>query len=151
MLCYGHFQGVENNACMSKTPVNIAKEISGLSGEDLADRMGISAPHLSRMNTGKSPTTTEHIKKLAEICDVTEQEFYGLLAGDSSVSDRAARAVVGKNADEPLLIKSSIMDPSLEAAREIDRQYTNGKARSENFKVLLKAIYDFLEAENYGQ
>lgn len=151
MLCYGISQAVENNAYMSKTPVNIAKQISGLSGEALADLLGISAPHLSRMNTGKSPTTTEHIKRLAEICGVTEQEFYGLLAGDETVSNRAARAVVGKNADEPLLIKSAVMDPALEAARGIDRDYTNGKAKSENFKVLLKAIYDFLEAENYGQ
>ena len=147
MICYGFSQGFENNAYMSKTPVNLAKMLTGLKGEALADKMGISAPHLSRLNTGKSPTTTDHIKKLAEICDVTEKEFYALMAGDENVSSKAARAVVGSEADEPLLIKPDLMDEALDEARGIDRRHAGGLAKSENFKQLLNAIYKFIEAE----
>ncbi|MEP1930766.1 MAG: helix-turn-helix transcriptional regulator [Roseibium sp.] len=147
MWCYGFAQVFENNTYMSKTPVNLAKLLSGLTGEILAEQMGISAPHLSRLNTGRSPTTTDHIRQLAKICNITEQEFYALMAGDGNVTPRAARAIAGSAAVEPLLIKSDIMDAALEVARQIDRDCTGGRAKTENFKPLLYAIYKFLDNE----
>jgi transcriptional regulator with XRE-family HTH domain len=146
MWCYGITQGFENNAYMSKTPVNIALILSGLKGEDLADRMGISAPHLSRLKTGKSPTTNIHVQKLAEICGVTEQEFYRLMAGDETVSPKASRSVAGVDPDERLMFNSDWMEDALDAARSIDQKYANGRAKTEDFKPLLHAIYRFLEA-----
>lgn len=147
MWCYGISHLIENNALMSNTPVHLAKTLTGLTGEALAEQMGISAPHLSRLKTGRVPTTTDHIKKLATICGVTEQEFYSLLAGDEAVADNSSISVVGTTADEPLLFDGTLMNDALFSAREIDQKYTNGRSKSEHFNKLLYAIYEFLNSE----
>ena len=129
---------------MGKTPVKLASDLTGLKGEELAERLGVSAPHVSRLKTGKSPTTTDHIKKLAEICNVSEQEFYSLLAGDLDVRPGAGN-FAGVAADEPLLVESELFELAFEEARNLDQRYANGHAKSSSVKRLLYAIYRFIE------
>lgn len=144
---YGVTHKTGNNAHMSNSPVKIAKSISGLSGEELAAALGISAPHLSRLNTGKSKTNTDHIEKLAEICGISTEKFYALMSGDQSVAEDVTKTVTGTGSDQALLISSAVMDDALNEARDLDRKYAAGRAKSDNFKKLLFAIYTFIEAE----
>lgn len=144
---YGVTSLVRNNAPMIKTPVKLAIELTDMTGEELADKLGISAPHVSRLRTGKSPTTTDVISKLAEICGITVSEFYRLLAGDEEVRSQAARNVAGTEPDEPLQFKPQIFDLAVEETRRLDAMFANGQAQSKNFSTLMHAIYKFIDAE----
>lgn len=150
-LRYGVTQKLSNNTHMSNSPVKIAKSISGLSGEELAAQLGISAPHLSRLNTGKSKTNTDHIMKLAEICGISVEDFYALMSGDKAVAQSVTPSVTGTAPDEALLISSAVMDDALNVARDLDRKFAAGRAKSDNFKKLLFALYTFIEAEKSKQ
>ncbi len=144
---YGVTSPVRNNAPMIKTPVKLAIELTDMTGEDLADKLGMSAPHLSRLRTGKSPTSTDVIAKLAEICGITVSEFYRLLGGDDEVRSQAARNVSGTEPDEPLQFKPQIFDLAVEETRRLDAKFANGQAQSRHFSALMHAIYKFIDAE----
>ncbi|MCV0429282.1 MAG: helix-turn-helix domain-containing protein [Roseibium sp.] len=149
---YGVSHSLRNNARMIKTPVQLAIEIrkgSGhkITGEELADKLGISAPHVSRLKTGKSATTTDVIAKLAEICEITESEFYRLLGSDGDVRSEAAQNVSGTEPDEPLLFKPALFEAAVAETRKLDAKYAKGQAASKNFNALMHAIYKFIDAE----
>lgn len=145
--CYGVSQRVRNNAPMIKTPVKLAIEMTKCTGEELAEKLGISAPHVSRLRTGKSPTSTDVIAKLAEICGVSEPEFYRLLGGDTDVRPEASRGISGSEPDEPVLFKPALFDIAVEETRKLDAKYAKGAAQSKNFNKLMHAIYKFIDAE----
>lgn len=144
---YGVTSRVRNNAHMIKTPVKLAIELTDMTGEELADKLGISAPHVSRLRTGKSPTTTDVIAKLAEICGVTQSEFYRLLGGDENVRSEASQNVSGTEPDEPLQFKPHIFDLAVEETRRLDAKFARGQAQSKHFSALMHAIYKFIDAE----
>lgn len=133
---------------MSKTPVALGMELTGMKGETLAEAMGISAPHLSRLKTGKSETSTKHIKRLAEICGVSETEFYAMMSGDTrAISDASAKAVAGVPADEKLLIDPHAFRKAYKRAKEIENELLGGRGSSRDFAVILHEIYQDLIAE----
>ncbi|MFN3250092.1 helix-turn-helix domain-containing protein [Roseibium album] len=149
---YGLSREPGNNASMTKTPVQLALDLrkkSGvkMTGEELADKLGISAPHVSRLKTGKSDTTTGVIEKLAEICEISVSEFYRLLGSDGDVRSEAGQNVSGTVPDEPLLFKPPLFEIAVAETRRLDATYAKGQASQKNFNVLMHAIYKFIEAE----
>ncbi len=79
-----------NNDSMTKNPIKAAKKISGLTGEQLAEKIGISASYLSRLGSKDRPVKTDLIDKLAEAVGMSSAEFYGVMAGESVPPERTA-------------------------------------------------------------
>ncbi|WP_208996488.1 helix-turn-helix domain-containing protein [Pseudovibrio ascidiaceicola] len=75
---------------MTKNPVKVAKELSGLTGEQLAEKIGISASYLSRLGSKGRSIKTDLIDKLAEAVGMSTAEFYGQISNDSSSPERPA-------------------------------------------------------------
>lgn len=144
---YGVSSRVRNNAHMIKTPVKLAIELTSFTGEDIADKLGFSAPHVSRLRNGKSATSTDVISKLAEICGITESEFYRLLGGDDSIRSEITQKLSGTEPDEPILYNQALFDLAVEETRRLDALYANGTAKSKSFSTLMAAIYKFLSSE----
>ncbi len=75
---------------MTKNPIQVAKELSGLKGEDLAERIGISASYLSRLGSNSRSIKTQMLDKIAEALGMTTTEFYGYLEDSKSSETRPA-------------------------------------------------------------
>lgn len=131
---------------MVDTPIKLAKQLTGLTGEALAKRLGVSAPHLSRLANAKTPTSSRHIKKLAEICDISESEFYKLLGQSGEVAaEESGRKVMGVSPSELLLFDPEYFNLAHDEARRIDAKFAHGKSESMQFAKLQNAIYEFIE------
>ncbi|MGH0004103.1 helix-turn-helix domain-containing protein [Pseudovibrio ascidiaceicola] len=65
---------------MENNPIKVAKAITGLTGDELAERLDISPGYLSRMANNKRKVTTELIESLARICDLSLGDFYSAMA-----------------------------------------------------------------------
>jgi phage repressor protein C with HTH and peptisase S24 domain len=93
---------------MTKNPVKVAKELSGLKGEQLAERIGISAGYLSRLGSSKRAIKTDLIDKLAEVSGLTTADFYLHLSDEENapkptkLSDSAKVAALLQPATIPL-------------------------------------------------
>ncbi len=63
----------------------------------MAERLNISAGHLSRLRNGISPFSSNHLQKLAEVCGMSIQEFHQALGVSASPAQRlkSARKAAG--------------------------------------------------------
>lgn len=72
-----------NNTAMTKNPIKVAKDLSGLTGEQLAEKIGISASYLSRLGSKNRSVKTDLLDKLAEVVGMSSAEFYSRLADNA--------------------------------------------------------------------
>lgn len=141
---------IGNNGDMHKSPFNLAKKITGFTGERLAEELGISAGHLSRMANSKRRISTEYINRLARVCDMTTEEFYRLLGTTPGDSDEAAEALVGHPADEPLMLDPIIFKKAYERAKAIEKTTLGGRGSNADFAVIFDEVYaDFADSEDH--
>lgn len=133
-----------NNRLMNKSPINLAKQLSGLSGEKLAEQLGISAAHLSRMGNKKRRITTETIEKLAAICGKTPDQFYQLLGTDPLSVEEAAEALASHPVDEPLMLDPDLFKQAYDRAKHIEHAMLGGRGSNSDFAVILEQTYNEL-------
>lgn len=139
-----------NNRSMDKSPIRLAKQLSGLTGERLAEELGISAAHLSRMGNKKRRITTEIIDKLAAICGKSSDEFYQLLGTDQQEVEEAAEALTGHPVDEPLMLDPELFKRAYERAKHIEQTMLGGRGSNSDFAVILEQTYNEIK-ENGGK
>ncbi len=130
-----------NNALMHKSPIKLAKELSGLTGERLAEELGISPAHLSRMGSNKRRITTDHIERLARVCGKSTEEFYKLLGTTPAEIEDAVEALSGHPADEPLMLDPVIFRKAYERAKSIEQTMLGGRGSNADFAVILEQVY----------
>lgn len=126
---------------MNKSPIKLAKKLSGLTGEKLAEHLDISPAHLSRMGSKKRRITTEHIEKLAAICGKSTDEFYQLLGASPSELEDATEALTGHPVDEPLMIDPVVFQKAYERAKMIEKTILGGRGSDADFAVILEQAY----------
>lgn len=63
---------------VQKNRIKEIREEKGISSRALAKTLGTSAPHMSRLETGKSPLSIKWILKIAEALDVNSNEIIDL-------------------------------------------------------------------------
>ena len=133
-----------NNRVMNKSPIRLAKQLSGLSGEKLAEELGISPAHLSRMGTKKRRITTETIEKLAAICGKSPDQFYQLLGTDPLAVEEAAEALTSHPVDEPLMLDPDLFKKAYDRAKHIEQTMLGGRGSNSDFAVILEQTYNEL-------
>lgn len=138
------FYHTGNNGLMTRGPVQLAKELTGLTGEKLAEKMQISPAHLSRLARNRRTINSKHIEKLAEICGRTPEEFYRLLGTAPGDVEEAASMLTGRPHDEPLLIDPKIFKKAYDRAREIEKAMLGGRGSNEDFALILDQAYQDL-------
>jgi len=137
-----------NNKCMHKSPIKLAKQITGYTQERLAEELGISPGHLSRMSNSKRRITTDYIERLASVCDVTTDEFYRLLGTEPGDVENASENLVGHTANEPLVLNPSVFKKAYERAKAIEKTTLGGRGSNADFAVIFDEVYaDFSEQE----
>lgn len=146
---HGRFAPFINNGSMTKGPIKLAKELSGLTGEQLAEKLGISPAHLSRMNSRKRKVTTDTIDKLAAICGKTSEEFFHLMGQKPGDVESATEQLTGHDVDELLLINPDIFKKAYERARAIEQTMLGGRGSNADFAIILEQAYaDIAEQED---
>ena len=65
---------VVNAILDGKSPIKVWREYRGLTQQQLADRIGISKPYLSQLETGKRTGTAEVLSAIAEALDVSLEQ-----------------------------------------------------------------------------
>ncbi|WP_306147214.1 MULTISPECIES: helix-turn-helix transcriptional regulator [unclassified Roseibium] len=137
-----------NNAFMHKSPIKLAKHLTGFTGERLAEELGISAAHLSRMSNNKRRITTDLIDRLARVSNKTPEEFYRLLGTTPGEVEEAAEALTGHPSDEPLMINPDAFRKAYERARTIEETMLGGRGSNADFAVIFEQVYsDILRNE----
>jgi DNA-binding XRE family transcriptional regulator len=66
---------VVNAILDGKNPIKVWREFRHLTQQQLADRVGISKPYLSQLETGKRTGTTEVLASIAEALDVSLEQL----------------------------------------------------------------------------
>lgn len=130
-----------NNRVMNKSPIQLAKQLSGLTGEKLAEHLGVSPAHLSRMGSKKRRITTHHIEKLAAICGKTTEEFYQLLGTNPSQVEEAAEALTGHPSDERLMLDPERFKKAYARAKAIEQTMLGGRGSNADFAVIFDEVY----------
>ncbi|WP_139052125.1 helix-turn-helix domain-containing protein [Roseibium sp. TrichSKD4] len=137
-----------NNLVMPKSPISLAKSLTGLTGEKLAEKLGVSATHLSRMGSNKRRITTEHIEKLAEISGKSVDEFYSLLGTHPADILEAQEALSGHSANDALLIDPNLFKKAYERARAIEQTMLGGRGSNADFAIILEQAYSDIAAQH---
>ena len=57
--------------------IRLLRERKGLREKDVAERIGVSRPFYSLLETGKRPLTVKRLEKIASVLGVTVAELYG--------------------------------------------------------------------------
>lgn len=65
---------VVNAILDGKTPIKVWREFRNLTQQQLSDRVGISKPYLSQLETGKRTGTTEVLAAIAKALDVSLEQ-----------------------------------------------------------------------------
>lgn len=130
-----------NNAVMHKSPIKLAKQITGYTGERLAEELGISAAHLSRMGNNKRKVTTQLIERLANVSGKSVEEFYRLLGTTPGEVEEAAEALSGHPAEEPLMLRPEAFKRAYERARVIEETMLGGRGSNADFAVIFEEVY----------
>lgn len=65
---------VVNAILDGKSPIKVWREYRGLTQQQLADRIGISKPYLSQLETGKRTGTTEVLSTIADALNVSLEQ-----------------------------------------------------------------------------
>ena len=65
---------VVNAILDGKSPIKVWREYRGLTQQQLADRIGISKPYLSQLETGKRTGTAEVLSAIAEALNVSLEQ-----------------------------------------------------------------------------
>ncbi|MEP0233431.1 MULTISPECIES: helix-turn-helix transcriptional regulator [Roseibium] len=126
---------------MNKSPIKLAKELTGFTGEKLAEALGVSPPHLSRMTSKKRRITTDHIEKLAAISGKTTEEFYQLLGTTPAEIEDMAEALTGHPTTAPLMLEPDIFKRAYDRARAIEETMLGGRGSNADFAVILEKAY----------
>lgn len=86
---------------MKKNPVQVAKRLSGKTGEQLAELAGVSPGYLSRMSNGKRTITTRFLDQLAGALDMSTEQFYRHLS-DTPPDEPTKTKATGRQITNPL-------------------------------------------------
>ncbi|WP_420415092.1 helix-turn-helix domain-containing protein [Roseibium sp.] len=133
---------------MHKSPIKLAKQITGYTGERLAEELGISPAHLSRMSNNKRRITTQLIERLAHVSGKSTEEFYQLLGTTQGEVEQAAEVLSGHPAGEPLMIDPDTFKKAYDRARVIEETMLGGRGSNADFAVIFEEVYaDLLKRE----
>lgn len=72
--------------------LKLMREARGLTQDELAQRVGLSQAHISRLEAGQSRYPAEHLVRLAEALALTAQERADLLAWAAAQSAERSAA-----------------------------------------------------------